>query len=493
MSTSMLLNNRYRIIQTLESGGCGQTYLAEDTHMPSRRRCVIKQLKPATDEPFAYEVIKERFRSEAAILEAIGKASDQIPHLYAYFTENREFYLVQDYIEGKNLKRKVLEEGLFGENDARRFLASLLAVLKYLHSQGIIHRDIKPENVMVRAADGVPVLIDFGAVKEVVTMVSAEGTMNDRSIVIGSPGYMPPEQALGFPVFSSDIYGLGKTVIFALTGKPPQELAQLEYKGTHWTSFAPQVSTELAAVLDRATKPADTDRYASAEEMLRALEVNKTLPYEPPPTPTPRPLFDPPKPEAGGRPTTLTYAALAILAGLFLLTGFYALYANSQRRKAEDNLSRESQGRLAAEGRVRELEGKTREAEARAKKAEDAASSVEQAVREGKVYRASRIENRTKIDINYQFLKGDGTWEQVVIKPGEIYRHWRKNSEVVVKLDYSFEEGYQERRYTLETSDIYGHEPTDEEQDSAVLYYFDNDTSTTLALYTAVGRKKVGF
>src|SRR3982750_3941252 len=122
----MLLNNRYKIIQTLESGGCGETFLAEDTHMPSRRRCVIKQLKPATDEPFAYEIIKERFQFEATTLETIGEACDQIPHLHAYFTENKEFYLVQDFIEGKNLRRKVLEEGLFTENHARNFLISLL-------------------------------------------------------------------------------------------------------------------------------------------------------------------------------------------------------------------------------------------------------------------------------------------------------------------------------------------------------------------------------
>src|SRR6266496_71152 len=174
---SALLNNRYRILQILGSGGCGKTFLAEDTHMPSGRRCVIKQLKPATTNPAAYRIIQERFQREAAILETLGWTNDQIPTLYASFTEATEFYLVQDWIAGKNLMQRVQDEGTLSEIEVKRLLVNLLPVLDYIHSQGIIHRDIKPENIMLREHDGKPVLIDFGAVKEVVaTVVESDRT-----------------------------------------------------------------------------------------------------------------------------------------------------------------------------------------------------------------------------------------------------------------------------------------------------------------------------
>lgn len=475
----MLLNNRYKIIQTLESGGCGETFLAEDTHMPSRRRCVIKQLKPSTDDPFAYEIIKERFQSEAEILENIGRASDQIPHLHAYFTENREFYLVQDFIEGKNLKRKVFEEGLFGEGDARKFLTSLLNVLIYLHSQGIIHRDIKPENIMIRASDGVPVLIDFGAVKEVVTMVSSEGTLT-KSIVIGSPGYMPPEQALGFPVFSSDLYSLGKTTIFALTGKSPRELDQMERNGQHWRLFAPMVSPDLAAVLDKATKPADTDRYQSAQEMLATLELNNTIATHP--TIVPDPWRSGALAEPHKKSSVIPYILAAVFALAFVITLVIAIKTNSSKKSLASQLSQEQSARQAAESKIRDLESKVSAAEDKANKAKGEATDIQEAIREGKVYRVAQVNNRTKNDINYEILQSDGSWKEVTIKPGETYQHWRRNADVVVKFDYSFSEGFQERRYTLKTTNIYGHEPTQPEEDSSELYYFSLDSSNNIDL-----------
>lgn len=82
--TPTLLNNRYRIIQTLGSGGFGDTFLAEDTQMPSQRRCVIKQLKPITNNPQIYQLVQQRFQREAAILEELGEENPQIPRLYAY-------------------------------------------------------------------------------------------------------------------------------------------------------------------------------------------------------------------------------------------------------------------------------------------------------------------------------------------------------------------------------------------------------------------------
>jgi serine/threonine protein kinase len=274
---SALLNNRYRLLQVLGSGGCGQTFLAEDTHMPSNRRCVVKQLKPTTYDPVAYQIIQERFQREAALLETLGKSNDQIPALYAYFTEAKEFYLVQDWIEGKNLREKVLEEGVLGENGVRCLFLSLLPVLDYVHSQGIIHRDIKPDNIMLREADGKAVLIDFGAVKEVVATVVDSHSTPISSIVIGSPGFMPLEQATGRPVFASDLYSLGLTAIYLLTGKLPQELSDRRSGEILWRKHAANVSPNLAMILDKATEPLSRDRYQTAGAMLAELQPTATV------------------------------------------------------------------------------------------------------------------------------------------------------------------------------------------------------------------------
>lgn len=266
---SVLLNNRYRTLQTLGSGGCSRTFLAEDTHMPSNRRCVIKQLKPQTDDPVTYQIIKERFQREAAILEVLGKASDQIPTLHAYFAEEGEFYLVQDWIEGRSLVQRVGDQGAFTERQVRNFLIEILPVLDYVHSQGIIHRDIKPENIMLRDRDDKPVLIDFGVVKEVVADTAT-------TIITGSPGFMAPEQANGKPMFASDLYSLGLTAAYLLSAKRPRELIDLADGGTLWRKHLSDIAPVLTAIIVRATKLDPHERYRTAREMLAAIESTDT-------------------------------------------------------------------------------------------------------------------------------------------------------------------------------------------------------------------------
>lgn len=291
----MLLNNRYRVIQTLGSGGFGETFLAEDTQMPSKRRCVIKQLKPINNNPEIYQLVKERFQREAAILEELGDNSNQIPRLYAYFSENGQFYLVQEYIEGQTLSAKVQSSGVMSENTVRNILISLLPVLDYVHGRGIVHRDIKPDNIIIRHLDGKPVLIDFGAVKETIgTFVTPSGN-STRSIVIGTPGFMPSEQSVGRPMFASDIYGLGMTAIYLLTGKSPQEIPNDPGTGVLlWRSLAPSLTPGFTMVLDKAIQFVPQHRFNSARDMLFALQSGSsasipTIPYSQPPTSNPPP------------------------------------------------------------------------------------------------------------------------------------------------------------------------------------------------------------
>ncbi|MEH1917617.1 protein kinase domain-containing protein [Nostoc sp.] len=280
--TITLLNNRYQVIQVIGAGGFGETFLAEDVHMPSRRRCVIKQLKPITNnDPQTYQLIQQRFEREAATLEYLGESSHQIPKLYAYFSENGQFYLVQEWIHGQTLTKIVEAKGFESETAVRQILLSLLSVLDYVHSKGIIHRDIKPDNIILRSVDNEPVLIDFGAVKETIRSVVNSPGYPTRSLVIGTPGYMPSEQAVGRPVYATDIYSLGLTAIYLLTGKHPQELVtDLKTGEILWQQHAPNVSSQLTAVLNQAIKPHAGDRYSTASKMLYALQSASNIPTE---------------------------------------------------------------------------------------------------------------------------------------------------------------------------------------------------------------------
>ena len=270
-----LLNDRYGIIKKLGEGGFGDTFLAEDTQMPSKRRCVIKQLKPITTNPQIWQLVQERFEREAAILEKLGESNQQIPRLYAYFTTAGQFYLVQEWIEGQTLTQKVQQQGTLSENFVREILVSVLPVLDYVHSHRIVHRDIKPDNIILRQSDGKPVLIDFGAVRETIGTVITTGGNTARSIVIGTPGFMPSEQAAGRAVHGSDLYSLGLTAIYLLTGKLPQELeTDPERDEILWQQHALNVSPGLAGALNKAIQSHPRDRYSSAKEMLWALQSN---------------------------------------------------------------------------------------------------------------------------------------------------------------------------------------------------------------------------
>ncbi len=277
---NQMLENRYKIIKELGDGGFGKTYVAQDTHMPSNRYSVIKQLKPMNQGSEIYQIVQDRFLREAAILEQLGGGSNQIPSLYAYFESNGQFYLVQEYIEGKTLAEKLRTQGKFSSDAVKDIVVKILPVLDYVHNQGIVHRDIKPDNIIIRDADNLPVLIDFGAVKETMqTIVAQSGSIPNSmmtgksSIIIGTPGFMSSEQMSGRPVFSSDLYALGMTAIYLLTGKMPQELDSDPRTGeVIWKEDDSNVSPQLAAVLDRAIQSHLRDRFSSVNEMLEALQ-----------------------------------------------------------------------------------------------------------------------------------------------------------------------------------------------------------------------------
>ncbi len=267
-----ILSNRYQVLRVLGSGGFGQTFLAEDTQMPSRRICVIKQLKAIADNPNIYKLVRDRFQREAATLETLGKDDCLVPELYASFCEDDEFYLVQEWIEGQDLGDIVRNQGCLSETQVKKLLLDILPTLEHIHDKGIIHRDIKPENIILRNRDRLPVLIDFGAVKATVaTAMTAQGDVT-CSVVIGTPTFMPSEQAIGRVGFASDLYSLGLTAIYLLTGKLSSELDNAPQTGElSWQRYASNFNPAFVAILDKAIRLNFRDRYASAKEMLAAL------------------------------------------------------------------------------------------------------------------------------------------------------------------------------------------------------------------------------
>lgn len=157
-----LLDQRYQVFQVLGQGGFGHTYLAQDTHRPGNPTCVVKHLKPATSEPDFLQTARRLFNGEAETLEKLG-THDQIPRLLAYFEDNQEFYLVQDFIEGHPLSVELQPGQRWQEDQVIQLLHEVLSILEFVHSNHVIHRDIKPDNLIRRAIDNKLVLVDFGA------------------------------------------------------------------------------------------------------------------------------------------------------------------------------------------------------------------------------------------------------------------------------------------------------------------------------------------
>jgi serine/threonine protein kinase len=265
-----LLAGRYRVLQVLGAGGFGQTYITEDLHLPGQPKCVLKHLKPASTSLQILEIARKLFQKEAETLQQLG-SYDQIPRLLAFFEEKQEFYLVQEYIIGHTLSTELGGQRQWVESAVQRLLREILTILEFVHGQGVIHRDIKPDNIMRRDVDGKLVLIDFGAIKQVRTQQYPDFGEVTKTIAIGTPGYMPLEQAGGTPRPSSDLYALGIICIQALTGRQPTELPEDNATGElQWRQFV-NISPPLLAFLTKITSSHFRDRYATAHEALQAL------------------------------------------------------------------------------------------------------------------------------------------------------------------------------------------------------------------------------
>ena len=149
--SKLLLKERYRTIKPLGQGGFGKTFLAVDEDKPSQPYCVIKQFFPQAQGTNTVQKAAELFTQEAVRLDELGK-HPQIPELLAYFSQDSQQYLVQEFIAGRDLAHELAMNGVFNEARVRSLLLDLLPVIQFVQSSSVIHRDIKPENIILRAS-----------------------------------------------------------------------------------------------------------------------------------------------------------------------------------------------------------------------------------------------------------------------------------------------------------------------------------------------------
>ncbi len=273
LTTGQVIGGHYEVISRLGGGGFGETYLARDLHLPDRPSRVIKRLSPRIQEASVLKVSRRLFETEAQVLYRLG-THPQIPQLFAHFEEASEFYLVQEYINGKDLSHELLRGKTWEQFTVATLLQNLLTILSFVHQNNVIHRDIKPENI-IRRRDGLLFLIDFGVVKEIAnsTAIAAGEELTNLTVGIGTPGYMPSEQAHGEPKFASDIYAIGMIGIQALTGIMPSHLGKDENLEILWRQHASQIYPELADILSRMVKFDFRQRYASADTAYEAIKI----------------------------------------------------------------------------------------------------------------------------------------------------------------------------------------------------------------------------
>lgn len=263
-----IIAQRYRIIAILGQGGTGTTYEAQDQSNNQRvaiKEMSLRRLKDWKD--------LDLFEREAQVLSYLDHPA--IPNYLDYFEvdtpQTRLFYIVQELAPGRSLFDWVQSGWHTQEDEVKDIAIQILETLIYLHhiSPPIIHRDIKPQNI-IRREDGQVFLVDFGSVRH-----AYWNRRNQGMTVVGTFGYMAPEQDRGQAYPASDLYGLAATLLFLLTHRSPADLPQKRLKIDFHSRV--NVSPEFADWLDKMLEPVVEDRFLSARAALKALQNPKTL------------------------------------------------------------------------------------------------------------------------------------------------------------------------------------------------------------------------
>ena len=274
LPATTLLRRRYLIQQVLGQGGFARTYLAMDQER-FQEPCVIKEFVVSYQDDALIRKAKGLFKRESSILHQVKHP--QIPRFWAAFEEDDRLFLVQDYVRGDTYRKIQQERKQSGKNfteiEIIHLLTHLLPVLSYLHQRQIVHRDISPDNIILKDSEpnktaiepslGLPILIDFGAVKEATSGLTLVSSMTR----VGKVGYAPPEQLqTGNVKPHSDLYALAVTCLVLLTGREPNVLIDSQDLSWRWDPYV-QISDALALILRKMLALHPGDRYPNAHDV----------------------------------------------------------------------------------------------------------------------------------------------------------------------------------------------------------------------------------
>jgi outer membrane protein assembly factor BamB/tRNA A-37 threonylcarbamoyl transferase component Bud32 len=259
------LNDRYAIQDVIGIGGMGSVYRARDLHFPNVVKLVaVKEMINQANDPVIRNTIIQNFEREANILVTMNHPC--IPKIFDFFSINERSYLVEEYVQGKDLEAVLNENpNMFLEDQVVSWAIELCDVLTYIHShkpEPIIFRDMKPSNIMVTSNNHI-MLVDFGIAK--IFKVGMKGTM------IGTEGYSPPEQYRGEATPVADVYSLGATMHHLLTHRDPRLEAPFTFAERPIRKYNPSVSVEMEEIINRCLLYEPRDRFQSAEELKDAL------------------------------------------------------------------------------------------------------------------------------------------------------------------------------------------------------------------------------
>ena len=264
LAPGRLLQDRYEILGILGLGGMSAVYQARDQRFPNVvKLCAVKEMKSHSLDPQMRAVAVQNFEREANILATLSHPA--IPKVYDYFSEEARSYLVMEYIEGRDLEAILTDMTSFlPQEQVLEWAIQLCDVLQFLHEHTppIIFRDMKPSNIMLDK-HGRLRLIDFGIAKNF--QPGQKGTM------IGTEGYSPPEQYRGVADQRTDLYALGATIHHVMTRQDPRVEPPFSFHERPIQTANPAVTNEFAQVAMRALEYEPDRRYATAEEMKRAL------------------------------------------------------------------------------------------------------------------------------------------------------------------------------------------------------------------------------
>jgi len=279
-----ILYDRFRIVRQLDQNDWSTTYLAEDLASDSQDQCRIEQLQPQYDrEILGRQFWQKTLQTFVVLGSLLQKVSHhpQIPQLLAFFECDREFYLVRESLEGITLNQK-LSNLLLEESEAIDWLKEMLGVLEFAHKLGVAHLNIQPGSLM-QLKDGSKYLINFATVEKAILF-------GDRELgSLLNPDFSPTGD-FERGDFSSDIYSLGKTIIFALTGKLADAIQSKsldEVRSQQLTNLnnspAANIRPELARILNKMVASQGDQNYQSATEVLNELDFQANVVTFPPP------------------------------------------------------------------------------------------------------------------------------------------------------------------------------------------------------------------